>query len=31
MKKFKEIKDKKKCDEFKYLMYIENQKKKLWI
>ena len=29
MKKFKEIKDKKKCDEFKYLMYIENQKKKI--
>ena len=29
MKKFKEIKDRKKCDEFKYLMYIENQKKKI--
>ena len=29
-KKFKEIKDKKKCDEFKYLLYIENQKKKIF-
>ena len=29
MKKFKEIKDRKRCDEFKYLMYIENQKKKI--
>ena len=32
MKKFKEIKDQKKCDDFKYLFFIENQKKKkLWI
>ena len=28
MKKFKEIKDRKKCDDFKYLVFIENQKKK---
>jgi len=29
MKKIKEMKLKKKCDEFKYLLYIENQKKKI--
>ena len=29
MKKFKEIKDQKKCDDFKYLFFIENQKKKI--
>ena len=29
MKKFKEIKDRKKCDDFKYLIFIENQKKKI--
>ena len=29
MKKFKEIKDRKKCDDFKYLVFIENQKKKI--
>ena len=30
MKKFKEIKDRKKCDDFKYLVFIENQKKKIF-
>ena len=29
MKKFKDIKDRKKCDDYKYLMFIENQKKKI--
>ena len=29
MKKIKEMKIKKKCDEFKYLLYIENQKRKI--
>ena len=29
MKRFKEIKDTNKCDEYKYLIYIENQKKKI--
>ena len=29
MKKFKDIKDRKKCDDFKYLIYIENLEKKI--
>ena len=29
MKRFKDIKDRKKCDDYKFLMFIDNQKKKI--